>query len=287
MKPYLVALALVATACGTETASTATTLVPVEGRTSTTIDQPDDSTAIAPSTTTLPGGLHIIVQPDSSGQLPADVLVQCSTPKFPASALGSTRPIADSLDQVEAEMRGFLDNREGQHWPQDDWLILHETEDLVLLVHVRVTDDSGKALDEARVASMTIERVGGDWKWAGAQSGGPCLLETSLPDSLSRVDWRIDPAADPLSPTSTRIEVLVTERACASGQAVGDRLLGPEVVMTETAVLIAFAATAQAGFQTCPGNPEQAAVFDLPEPLGDRELVDGMAVIGNLSDYIN
>ncbi len=184
-------------------------------------------------------------------------------------------------------MRGFLDTGEGQHWPQNDWLILHEAGDAVLLVNLRVMDDSGKPLDETSVAFMNFERVDGEWRWAGAQSGGPCRLETSLPDDLNRVDWRIDPSADPLTAASARINVLVTERACASGQAMGDRLLGPEIVMTEDTVLIAFAATAQRGGQNCPSNPEQPVVVDLPEPLGDRQVFDGLAVAGYLSDYLN
>lgn len=68
----------------------------------------------------------------------------------------------------------------------------------------------------------------------------------------------------------------------------GDRLLGPEVVMTETAVLIAFAATPPPGYvQTCPGNPEQAAAIELSEPFGNRAVFDGLAVAGDIEDFLN
>jgi hypothetical protein len=135
---------------------------------------------------------------------------------------------------------------------------------------------------------MTVERVNGTWKWAGSSSGGPCPLQTRPPQGLNTVNWRIDPSAGPLTPNSTQIEVLVTERECASGQAMGDRLLGPEVVMTDSAVLIAFAANPPPGEgQTCPSNPEQAVVVDLSEPLGSRDVLDGLAVAGNLEDFLS
>ena len=296
LKPHasalLVSLGLLVSACGAGAANTSSTPVQSPETTAATNDprQPARTTTSDPGEVSRTGDLRIIIQPGSAGELPADLLIGCpSGPTFPASALDSTRPLAGSgLDDVEAAARGFLDIREGQSWPQDGWQVLHQTEDTVLLVHVTTTDGSGDALDETRVADITIENVDGDWKWAGASSGGPCPLRTSLPEGLHTVDWRIDPSAEPLTRNDTQIGMLVTERECVSGQAMGDRLLGPEVVMTETAVLIAFAASPPpGGFQTCPGNPEQAVLVELPEPLGDREVVDGLAVAGNLKDFLN
>lgn len=63
------------------------------------------------------------------------------------------------------------------------------------------------------------------------------------------VDWRLNPSAGPPTPKSTVIHVLVTERTCASGQPVGDRLLGPEVVVTDTEALVALASQPQGGAQ--------------------------------------
>ena len=134
---------------------------------------------------------------------------------------------------------------------------------------------------------MTVELTGNEWRWAGAQGGGPCPLQASLPEGLNTVQWRVDPAAQTPTPASTTIELLVTERECASGQAMGDRLLGPEIIATQTAILIVFAAEPPPGdYQTCQGNPEQTIVIELPEPLGDRVLSDGLAVGMNLEDFL-
>lgn len=232
------------------------------------------------------GELRLIVSPDASGEMPGEVELGCpSGPTFPATALGTIRPLTGAgLDEIEVAIGTFLDGDEGQFWPQDDWLILHQTDDSVLLMHHQRGDGGGAS----SFAFQTVERVDGEWKWAGSSSGGPCPLRTTIPEGLNAVEWRIDPAAAPLTPGSTTIELLATERECVSGQAMGERLLGPEIVTTANAVLIAFAAEPPPGeFQECPGNPEQAVVVELDEPLGERVISDGLAQAGNLEDFLD
>ncbi len=272
-----VLLALASAACGAQGETTAT-------------DSPsaDTSTPATPATPASDGptdGLDLIALPDSSGALPADVEIGCpSGPSFPASALEEVRPLAGSgLDEVEVEVRTFLESEEGQFWPQEGWLILHETENLVLVVNAGGDPDAA----ESGISFMTIERSASGWRWAGASSGGSCPLVTSVPDDLNTVEWRIDPNGPPLGPDTTRIELLVTERECASGQAMGDRLLGPEIVTTDSAVYLAFAAEPPPGdAHDCQGNPDQAVVVELREPLGDRPVLDGMAVAGDLGEHL-
>lgn len=87
---------------------------------------------------------------------------------------------------------------------------------------------------------------------------------------------------------STSVALLVTERSCASGQAMGNRLLDPEVVTTDDAVLITFAAEPPVpAEQTCQGNPEQPILVELPESLGNRTLRDGLSIGLNLEDFLN
>lgn len=175
-------------------------------------------------------------------------------------------------------MREFLDGGEGQFWPQDDWRILHETGATMLLVHHDPAVGG--------VSFMSLEMRSGAWRWTGGSSGGPCPLETTLPEGLGRVEWRLDPAGGGLGPATTSVAVLATERDCASGRPMGDRLLDPEIVMTDTQVLITFAVQPLPGGQNCPSNPEQAVLVELPEPLGERELVDGLATGLDLADFL-
>lgn len=290
-----VALGVLASACGGGDLVSSTPVPPRESVPQ--VSEPDTqapstslptpTTTSAPGTTTpaaTDGELRLIIQPDASGRLPADVEIGCPAgPTFPVAALDEIRPLAGSgLDKVEAAARWFLDGEEGQSWPQEDWLILHEAEDRVLLTHLEELEP------ESQVSFIEVTNVDGEWKWDGARTGGPCPLRTSILETLNEVEWRIDSAAEPLTPASTTVAVLVTERNCVGGQPMGDRLLGPEIVMTESAVLLAFAAEPPPGdAHECPGNPEQPVVVELPEPLGDREVLDGLAVMGNLEDYLD
>jgi len=48
----------------------------------------------------------------------------------------------------------------------------------------------------------------------------------------------------------------------------------------------AFAARPLRCAQDCPNNPEQSVTVEMPEPLGDREIIDGLATGLDLSDFL-
>lgn len=244
------------------------------------------STVPPPETTTSPppevvssGGLDIIVPPGEDGSLPADLWIGCwAGPYFQVSDLSDVEPLDAGDPGGVAEAIGpFLSSGEGEFWPQDDWLILRDTADEVLLV-ARVSDG---------LAFMNVSRVDGDWTWAGSQMGGPCPLHYAVPEGLNAVDWVLAPSSLPLDPGATSLEVLATERQCVSGQAMGDRLLEPQVVMTadEVRVVLATEPPPGASFE-CPGNPETPVTVMLPQPLGDREVVEGYEIGLDLEDYL-
>ena len=49
--------------------------------------------------------------------------------------------------------------------------------------------------------------------------------------------------------------------------------MGPQIIPTETHVLVVFAVRSLGG-GTCPSNPSTRVAVTLGEPLGDRQLVD-------------
>jgi hypothetical protein len=244
----------------------------------------DGTNTPASTTTTLPGDsteLNLIVLPGPDGLLPADISVGCLTgPYFPAASLNSVTPIDGAgYEFVVEAIEPFLSSEEGQFWPQEDWQVLHETDDEVLIVHVEPVEVPG-------ISFMTIAREGDGWRWAGSSMRSDCELTTRIPSGLNRVEWRLDPAS-PLDSAATIINVLATELECASGQPMGERLLDPEVVITAEAVFLAFAAQPDGEeYHNCQGNPEQRVSVELPEPLGDRDVRDGLRVGGFLSDYL-
>ncbi len=228
------------------------------------------------------GTIRLIAVTDSEGELPPDTVIWCrSGPSFPYSALDQAPLLTESdRPEIEEAIKPFLESEEGVYWPQAGWRVLYETDDRVIVVNL----DS--SLPETSLAFMTAERRDGSWQWAGASSGGSCPLMVKVPEGVNTVDWRLDPSAEPMTTQSTTIHLLVTEWECASGQAMGDRLLGPEVLVTEDEVMIAFAANPLSGAQTCPGNPEQPVMIELSGPIGDREVVDGLALDLNLEDVL-
>ncbi|MEJ7722022.1 MAG: hypothetical protein WKF58_17045 [Ilumatobacteraceae bacterium] len=77
----------------------------------------------------------------------------------------------------------------------------------------------------------------------------------------------------------------MTERDCVEAPRWASGCLGPEVVVTGSEVLIAFASIPPRGPSTCPGNPATPVTIDLPAPLGDRRVVDGLELDVEISDY--
>ena len=254
--------------------------------------QSTTSTTFAATTTTAPfslvsltpnaGEIQVIVPVDDDGQPSGDTEIGCvAGSSFPASALNDIPLLSEAdLPGVEAAIRPFLESEEGVYWPQDHWRVLYRSDDLVQLVHL---DDS---TPETSIAFMDTEFDEGEWRWAGSSMGGGCPLEVKMPPGLNAVDWRLDPSSQPLTSESTVIHVLVTERACASGQELADRLLGPEVIVTDSDVLISFAAEAQGGVQNCQGNPETAVTIELSGPIGSRIVTNGLALDGPLEDVL-
>ncbi len=105
----------------------------------------------------------------------------------------------------------------------------------------------------------------------------PCKPVVEMPDGLNRVAIRLDPDSLP-NPEDAAIQLLVTETSCANGREMGDALLGPQVIETDDAVLLAFAAVGLIGPANCPGNPSTSVIVELSQPLGQRTLYDGVHV---------
>jgi hypothetical protein len=87
--------------------------------------------------------------------------------------------------------------------------------------------------------------------------------------------WTHDPDVE-IGPDTTEVIAWVTESACASGQSSADRIIGPDIQVSADAIVVTFRVKALLGVsQTCPSNPPTRVTVRLPEPLGDRVLLDG------------
>jgi hypothetical protein len=98
------------------------------------------------------------------------------------------------------------------------------------------------------------------------------VVEVLMPPGEAR--WALAPGAE-IGPETTEFVAMVTEMACAGGQSSAGRIIGPDISVTDESITVTFRARARSGPATCPGNPATPVVVELPEPLGDRTLLDG------------
>jgi hypothetical protein len=230
---------------------------------------------LEPGAGSSPGDLEVIVPPELG--LPPDLLVSCPNgPAFPVSALETVVPVSHGDELFEA-MAPFLESEEGRYWPQEGWQLLHRNETEAIVAH---SGPDG-------VSFMLLSATNSRWEWAGAQGEGPCPLQYQTPEGLNAVDWRVDPSIGAPGAEDETVAVLLMERECVGGQEIGDRLRGPQIVMTDTHVRIAFAASRPPGDAfDCQGNPETPYLVELPEPIGDRVLVEGLSIGQDLEDHL-
>ncbi|MDP2624290.1 MAG: hypothetical protein Q8Q29_10890 [Actinomycetota bacterium] len=284
----LLAAGLIVAACGVEpgeaespTSTLARDVDPTTSTVATTTSAPAPSTSTSSPDFVSTGELDVIVPPDENGDYPPDLMVTCPIgPAFPLGAIYEIELIdPDDPDGMLAAIEPFLSSEEGPFWPQEGWQLLHQTSEQAILV----------TLSGGGLWYMYLSREDDAWRWGGSSSSGrPCDLQFAMPAGLNTVGWVLHPSAPEPGPETTELHVLLTEQECVSGQEIGDRLVGPQVVMTDTEVRLAFAAERPPGdAQTCQGNPETPYTVELPEPLGDREIIEAMSIGIRLEDYVS
>ncbi len=213
--------------------------------------------------------LDVVAVPGPDGRLAPETRVGCDAiGEFQLGDLDELTPVASVDPGLKSVLDGWLANGEGQFWPQDGWELLFERDGLATFVRVA----------EAGVTTVHAESGANGWIWAGASGGGPCDVMVALPQGLGAVAWTLDASAGAPDPSSAQISVLATERGCSGGSEMGDRLLGPQVVETDESVGIVFAVIPLVGAQPCPGNPSAPVTIDLDAPLGDRQILDALAI---------
>lgn len=104
---------------------------------------------------------------------------------------------------------------------------------------------------------------------------GQCRLQPFVPADVTVAVWWLDPAAPPPDASTTQFPILLQEVACSSGQSPEGRVLPPAVVATPESVTATFLVRRRPGGNDCQGTRPLAMVFEMPEPLGSRRLLDG------------
>ena len=81
-----------------------------------------------------------------------------------------------------------------------------------------------------------------------------------------------------LDPEANEIAVLVTERACNSGEDARGRIVVAAIDEDDDSMTVTLAVRPRGGAQECPSNPETPFLLELPAPIGERVLLDGSSV---------
>lgn len=157
------------------------------------------------------------------------------------------------------------------------WRVAEQGETDVVLVR-RLDPDDPAAADGPTHAALSLFRSGGvsnppdTWFYA---SGDLCTPRLAGGNAGEQAEVRL---ADMPSPEDTALQLLVRERACASGRSADGRIRVDDVTVTDREVRLRVSVVPPGGSQECPDNPWTPFELDLGEALGERDVVDANVV---------
>jgi hypothetical protein len=133
---------------------------------------------------------------------------------------------------------------------------------------LRATPDEGFAYWSAEFGVAN-----GEW---GFVRSGQCDLQPVF-RGVEAAAWELAPGEVPV-PDTQALDVLVTERTCASGHSPDGRVIPAAIVYLESYIVITFATRPLDGPQTCEAAPPAEVTVQLDEPVRSRELLDGSSI---------
>ena len=192
-----------------------------------------------------------------------DVPLMCGSPldfgvdalDGPPGAEMADHPAARSLRRLMADSP--LPERSG-------WRLVVFNEDGALFL-LPDTSEEGVSFWHAEIGPATA-----DWqpvRW------GQCTLQPAF-EGIAAARWELAPG-ERVGPDTEAVDVSVFERACASGASPEGRIVGPAVIPLEESIIVILGTRPPPGPQTCLTGPPAIVRVELPEPLGDRQLLDG------------
>ena len=100
--------------------------------------------------------------------------------------------------------------------------------------------------------------------------------QPTLPADASEATWHLDPDQPAPGPGATSFSAIVTERGCSSARDITGLILPPMIEYAADEVIVSIYVAPLQGGADCPSNPPSRLTVELREPLGDRQLVDGI-----------
>jgi hypothetical protein len=205
-------------------------------------------------------------EPSSTeGSDPAISRVTCDDVSFDLAVLDQPGGAENGEDPAAAALRDHLaSGMETDFLPDAGWIDALRTDSRVLFI----------APEGDGLARVDMQLEGEQWRATG---WGGCHLRPEIPLGTNIATFRVAPG-ETLTAESTGLDVLVTEVECNSGEDARGRIREPVILRSAESVTVIFTVVARPGGHDCPGNPETPFRLVLPEPLGDRVLLDGSSI---------
>jgi len=196
---------------------------------------------------------------------PAISRVACDDVSFDLALLDQPGGAESAGDTAAVALREHLaSGMETDFLPAAGWIEAVRTESRVLFI----------APIEGGLARVDIQLEGGQWRASG---WGGCTLRPEIPFGMNIATFRVAPG-ETLTAETTELDVLVTEVECNSGEDARGRVREPAVIRSTESVTVIFTVVARLGGHDCQSNPPTPFRLVLPEPLGDRALLDGSSI---------
>lgn len=187
-------------------------------------------------------------------------------PGFDPALLDGPGGVERGEDPTAAALRAAVEGGDSDILPETGWIEVTRTDEIV-----RYLAHGG---DGPGLAIVTIRQRDGQWL---PDASGRCDLRPEVRDGLNLAQFRVAPH-EQLTEDTTELDVLVLEMACTSGEDAQGRIVEPTIVDGSDALTVVFATVPQDGAADCEITPETPFVLQLPEPLGDRTLLDGAEI---------
>lgn len=201
----------------------------------------------------------------SGGSDPAISRVTCDDVAFDLALLDQPGGAENADDAAAVALRQHLaSGMETDFLPAAGWIEAVRTASRVLFI----------APTEGGLARVDMKLDGGQWRASG---WGGCTLRPEVPFGMNIATFRVAPG-ETLRAETTELDVLVTEVECNSGEDAHGRVQEPAVIRSPESVTVIFTVVPRPGGHTCPSNPATPFHLVLPEPLGDRALLDGSSI---------
>jgi hypothetical protein len=210
----------------------------------------------------------------SAGTSTAGLL--CHSERVERGALEAARPASELGADGQAALQGHEVRGIGD---PAKWTVLEESADDVVLIR-ELSEPHGSGGGQMPTHELlAIENLGtgnpdGIDGWH-LRTSSWCDLRRDL-GRLGSTDLALDPEALPRE-EATSVALLVTERACASGEPATGRIEVVDVARTDSELQVVLGVEQVRGSAACPGNPPTPFTLELEEPLGARTLVDASA----------